>query len=103
MVATYSGAAVAEYSVTSKLEGWFCKGFLFEVCSLATIDAISDEEGGELFGFASTLDSVSDFNELQGRCWLINSPGYHAYRRLPDEEWEHLGVPDDFTFKCERQ
>ena len=99
----FGDAAVAEYAVTSKLEGWFCTGFVFEMCSLETIDAISDEEGGQLFEFVGSLDSVSDFNELQGRCWLNNSPGYHAYRRLPAEEWELIGVPDNFTFKCERE
>ncbi len=95
-------AVLAEYAVTSKLEGWFCSGFVFESCTLRDIDAISNEEGGQLFEFVSSLDSVSDYNELQGRCWLKNSPGHHAYKKLPDDKWEHLGVPDDFTFKCKR-
>ena len=96
-------AGVAEYSVTSELEGWFCKGFIFKSCSIEVIDALSDEEGGQLFDFVNSLDSVSEFSESQGRCWLNNSPGYFAYRRLSDEEWELIGVPDNFTFRCERE
>ena len=96
-------AGVADYSVTSELEGWFCKGFIFKSCSIEVIDALSDEEGGQLFDFVDSIDQVTEYSESQGRCWLNNSPGYFAYRRLSDESWELIGVPDDVTFKCERQ
>ncbi len=96
--------ANAEYIVTSKVEGYFCSGWVFEFCKFEDIEAFSDSKNGELFEFSSSFEKVDDYSSKQNRCWLNNKRfgAYHAYSRVAGGQWDYLGKPDSITFKCEK-
>ncbi|WP_273280952.1 hypothetical protein [Pseudooceanicola atlanticus] len=104
-VALITGSELrAEYIRTSSVGATICKGFIVRRCSTNnTIQAISDGRDGRLFEFAETFDRVDEFRN--GRCYLYNAyrwydPEYHAHRSTPEGVWQHLGVPDSFSFDC---
>ncbi|MEM8789293.1 MAG: hypothetical protein AAGE76_13625 [Pseudomonadota bacterium] len=91
----------SEHLVHGSVEGWFCRGFLIEKCSVREIQAFSDVEDGEPFELNASFSRVDDYSESQERHWLESrAPFYHAFGRDVDGSWDYLGVPDSITFRC---
>ena len=96
--------AIAEYLVTSKVEGSFCSGWVIEFCKFKDIEAFSNSKNGQLFEFSESFGRVDEHSPKQDRCWLNNKRfgGYHAFARAVGDQWEYLGKPDYITFKCKK-
>ena len=100
--------ASADYTRTSAVEGFFCSGFVIKKCEFKSVDAISEQEDTQLFEMSSEFSRVDEFNKSSDRCHLRNNvgwtdPKFHAHRRIDNNKWEYLGIPDSFTFKCTKQ
>jgi hypothetical protein len=110
----FSGQCLAEYFAIGPFEGEVCKGFVVEVCSLETLDAI--ERDGKFYEINKVWEKVDSFkkgkSENIGRCYLrlnnggafnfLNSkPNFYQYNS--EAQLVRVKVNDYVTFKCRRR
>ena len=103
----------AEYLITGKFEGWFCKGFVLELCVFEKIDAAVKD--GRLFELPNQFDQVDEYRN--GTCsqkiknswynwWIGDVPVFYQYLDGPRHEigsYKNLGTPDFVTFECKKR
>ena len=60
---------LAAYYVSGEIEGNVCRGFVIEACGLHKIHAVRGSDG-RLFEVTNRFESVSEYKESSGRCWV---------------------------------
>lgn len=109
-----SGLGLAEYVAIGPFEGEVCKGFVIEVCSLETLDAV--ERDGKFYEINKVWEKVDSFkkgkSENIGRCYLrLNTGGAFGFLNFKPNFYQYnsagqlvrVKVNDYVTFKCRRR
>ena len=60
---------MADYVVTGPIRGNECSGFVVEVCSSRSVDAVKGDDGS-LYTVQRRYETVSEYKENAGRCWI---------------------------------
>lgn len=109
-----STQARADYLVWGEIEGTVCWGIGIEVCSQKKLHAVKGKDG-RLYTISDRFESVSEYNETKGRCWIrtkstgggLISWGINTaiqpefYEKLPSGEFKKHDV-EYVTFKCKK-
>lgn len=102
----------AAYVATGPIEGNVCWGIGIEVCGLHKVAAVKGDDG-RLFEVSTKYDSVTEYKESSGRCWIktkssggglfswgINAIKQPTFLEITDSgKYKELDV-EYLTFKC---
>lgn len=111
-IGCFHSAAWAKYVATGPIEGNVCHGFGIEWCKFHKIAAVRGD-GGRPYEVKTTYDSVTEYNETKGRCWIETKSkgggllnwGVNAIKQpifleiTPSRKYEELDV-EYITFPC---
>ena len=106
--------AFAEYCAVSKIKGNVCSGFVIEACKFVVVDAVKRDDG-KLYELSRCYESVSDYSESKGRCWVrtkskgaglfswgVNAADQPEFYHLKDDgTYEEIDV-EYLSFKCRK-
>jgi hypothetical protein len=102
LLALISRPSQAAYIATGKIEGGVCTNYLvLQNCGFVKVDAV--EEGGSMLPLKERFETVSDYSEGKGLCWInlkhkygwiswiwqkVQGPQF--YTKMPDEKYEKV-------------
>jgi hypothetical protein len=104
----------AKYLVDGEIKGQVCTSYVVvSSCEMVSIEAVEGDDG-QLFAIKQEYESVSEFNESTGRCWirLDISPswlwrikrklaGPQFFTKNRDGQYKKVN-PEYVTFRCKK-